>query len=111
EIACVRLGARERVVQLELELSAERRILVVTGPNAGGKTVSLKTAGLLAAAAQSGVPIPHAPGRRRPAADPGGAGEPAAVPLPAGGHRGRRAGPAERPLDLQRPAAPAPRSL
>lgn len=57
------LGA---VVPLDLELAAERRVLVVTGPNAGGKTVALKTAGLLALAAQSGLPIPAARGSRVP---------------------------------------------
>lgn len=59
-------GHQNPIVPLELELSAERRILVVTGPNAGGKTVSLKTTGLLAAAAQCGLPIPAAPGSRLP---------------------------------------------
>jgi DNA mismatch repair protein MutS2 len=54
------------IVPLATELSAARRILVVTGPNAGGKTVALKTVGLLALAAQCGLPIPAAPGSRVP---------------------------------------------
>ncbi len=54
------------IVPLEVELFPDRRILVVTGPNAGGKTVSLKTAGLLSLAALSGLPIPAAPGSRVP---------------------------------------------
>lgn len=59
-------GHGGEVVALDLELRPDRRILVVTGPNAGGKTVSLKTAGLLATAAQCGLPIPAAPGSRVP---------------------------------------------
>lgn len=54
------------IIPLHIEWSAARRILVVTGPNAGGKTVSLKTTGLLALAAQCGLPIPAAPGSRVP---------------------------------------------
>jgi DNA mismatch repair protein MutS2 len=53
-------------VPLDLELSAEKRMLVVSGPNAGGKTVVLKTAGLLTLMAQSGLPIPAGPGTRIP---------------------------------------------
>lgn len=54
------------VVPLEVELNDDRRILVVTGPNAGGKTVALKTVGLLALAAQCGLPIPAAAGSQVP---------------------------------------------
>lgn len=54
------------IVPLEIELSFDRRILVVTGPNAGGKTVALKTTGLLSLAAQCGLPVPAAPGSRVP---------------------------------------------
>ncbi len=54
------------VVPLDLELTAEHRVLVVTGPNAGGKTVALKTLGLLALAHQCGLPIPAAAGSRLP---------------------------------------------
>ncbi len=46
------------VVPLSLALSADCRTLVVTGPNAGGKTVALKTVGLLALAAHCGFPLP-----------------------------------------------------
>ncbi len=45
-------------VPLTLALEADARQLIVSGPNTGGKTVSLKTTGLLALIAQAGLPVP-----------------------------------------------------
>ena len=59
-------GHQAPIVPLDLELNAEERALVITGPNAGGKTVALKTTGLLALAHLCGLPIPVGPGSRLP---------------------------------------------
>jgi len=48
------------VVPLTLELTAAERQLIISGPNTGGKTVTLKTTALLAMMAQAGIPVPAA---------------------------------------------------
>jgi DNA mismatch repair protein MutS2 len=51
---------KSHVVPLTLELTAEARQLIISGPNTGGKTVTLKTTALLAMMAQAGLPVPAA---------------------------------------------------
>lgn len=46
------------IVPLTLALPAGKRQIIISGPNTGGKTVALKTAGLLAIMAQAGMPVP-----------------------------------------------------
>lgn len=57
-----RLALQRKVVPLDLDMDSATSTLIITGPNAGGKTVALKTIGLLALMSNSGVPVPAAEG-------------------------------------------------
>jgi DNA mismatch repair protein MutS2 len=54
------------VVPVDVELSRDRPLLLITGPNAGGKTIALKTLALCALMAQAGCHVPAAEGSRLP---------------------------------------------
>jgi DNA mismatch repair protein MutS2 len=62
-------AAADGVVPVDLCVPASRPGLVLSGPNAGGKTVALETAGLLVLMAQAGCHVPAAPGSRVPLCD------------------------------------------
>jgi DNA mismatch repair protein MutS2 len=51
----------KKVVANDIRLEADQRALVVSGPNAGGKTVTITTVGLSAVMARAGLPIPASP--------------------------------------------------
>lgn len=51
-------GSDRKVVPLDLRLGGEETAMVITGSNAGGKTISIKTVGLLLCMALSGMPVP-----------------------------------------------------
>lgn len=54
-------GREHELVRLDVVLPAQTRVLLITGPNSGGKTAALKAVGLLALAAQAGLPVPVLP--------------------------------------------------
>src|SRR5947207_3838363 len=58
--------AARPVVPVDLELADDRPLLLITGPNAGGKTIALKTLALFVLMAQVGCHIPAAEGARLP---------------------------------------------
>ena len=51
-------GSDHVLVPLDIDLPRDLRVLVISGPNAGGKTVALKTVGLLTVMAHAGLPVP-----------------------------------------------------
>lgn len=59
----------KEVIPLDLELAADNRVMVVTGPNTGGKTIAIKSAGLLCVMALCGMPVPALPGTVLPLVD------------------------------------------
>ena len=48
----------KKIVPLDIELDSRQRILIISGPNAGGKSVCLKTVGLIQYMMQCGLPVP-----------------------------------------------------
>ncbi|HEY7789672.1 MAG TPA: Smr/MutS family protein [Vicinamibacterales bacterium] len=66
EDANEREARRREPVPVDLLLEPPDNVLVITGPNTGGKTVAIKTVGLLAAMAQCGLHVPAADGARLP---------------------------------------------
>lgn len=61
-----RKGETESVVPLDLRLDEKVSVLLISGPNAGGKTVALKTVGLVVLMLRSGIPVPVSPDSRVP---------------------------------------------
>lgn len=56
----------DKAVPIDIEFRENHRVLIITGPNAGGKTVAVKTIALFALLNQSGIPLPAEAGTRLP---------------------------------------------
>ena len=65
----VRRESLSEVVPIDLRLGSEFDMLIITGPNTGGKTLALKTAGLFALLTRMGLPVPAAEGTTIPLYD------------------------------------------
>ncbi|HEY2321352.1 MAG TPA: hypothetical protein VGJ82_00685, partial [Thermoanaerobaculia bacterium] len=61
--------AEQKFVPMTIDLTEDSCALVISGPNAGGKTIALKTAGLLVAMAMCGLPVPASDGTTIPVVD------------------------------------------
>ena len=59
-------GDHDSVIPVDVMLTPPTRVLIIAGPNTGGKTVALKTAGLFAAMAQAGLHVPAEKGSKLP---------------------------------------------
>jgi DNA mismatch repair protein MutS2 len=64
-------AAGKETIALNLRLDTKDRIIIISGPNAGGKSITLKTVGLLQLMLQSGLPVPVGEGSRHLLADIG----------------------------------------
>jgi DNA mismatch repair protein MutS2 len=58
QLSLQRTGSGRQVVPLDVSLGGDNTVMVITGANAGGKTIAIKTIGLLLLMALSGMPIP-----------------------------------------------------
>jgi len=57
-LLCLRMGNPQKVIPFDLELGEEKKLIILSGPNTGGKTVLMKAVGLITLMALSGLPVP-----------------------------------------------------